>query len=197
MRKTIVLAVATLFVTSLALAANNGNSGSPSVSGNAVAAAYVVVNPSLSVQSSTPSVNMGTLATGSATAMFTWRIDTNQESVNFYIEATNLYKGDDPTSTLVPPIAINLGVPAHFSADNANPFSSSTSDPQWTSTPGVPIPGNNGASFPTVASGVVCFESSQSGVFSQNVYTTITYLNTNAEQPQGQYGGRVRFTVLL
>ncbi|MCY2929535.1 MAG: hypothetical protein NTV86_08585, partial [Planctomycetota bacterium] len=115
----------------------------------------------------------------------------NQQFVTLYVEASDLFKGDDPTGTSVTPIPLNTTVPAVISPEHANPANLGSNKAPWTG-PGLAI-GN----FLTQKTLPILFESSQNNHFSQNVGVTVTWNQNDPEKPQGQYGGRVRLTAVL
>jgi len=154
----------------------------------ATAQVYVTVSPNVSLTPVTSLVNAGTVETGEVTADVVFTIDANQEQASFYVEASPLYKGDDPTNTAVAPIALQDG---SISVANGNPLAGYTNCLTFGAT-GAPING-----FPTLLSNTIPFESSQDGTFSQNVTVAIDWMQPNPQQPTGQYSGWVRLTALL
>jgi len=185
MKKLTVLAVALLFV---AVAAT---SASADTSNSAVASVYVDVVSNVSLSSVTPLVSLGSVQRGIFPAILTWRVDANQEAVSFFLEASNLFKGDDPTDPTVKPIKVATYIPASIIAEEGNEMQSGDNKAMW-GPAGTPI-----GAYPTVATEAVNYESSQNGHFSQNVTTTIMYNQDDPEQPMGQYSGKVRFTAFL
>jgi hypothetical protein len=185
MKKLTVLAVALLFV---AVAVT---SASADTSNSAVASVYVDVVSNVSLSSVTPLVNLGSVQTGFFPAVLTWRVDANMEAVSFFIEASDLYKGDDPTDPTVAPIPLATFMPARITAEEGNEMASGDNKAFWQGT-GAPI-----GAYPTSATEAVTYESSQNGHFSQNVTTVLTYNQVDPEQPMGQYSGKVRFTAFL
>lgn len=157
----------------------------------AVASVYVQVVPNVSVATVTPLLDLGTVQTGFFSAVLTWKVDANMESVKFFLEASNLYKGDDPLNSTVAPIPVAVNQPAKINAQFGNEINSGDNMALWGAA-GDPI-----GAYPTVATETVTYESSQNGHFSQNVITTIAYFQPDPEQPTGQYSGKVRLTVLL
>jgi hypothetical protein len=185
MKKLTVLAIALLF------AAFAVTSASADTSNSAVASVYVDVVSNVSLASSTPLVNLGSVQTGLFPAILTWRVDANQEAVSFFLEASNLFKGDDPTDPTVKPIPVATFIPASIIAAEGNEMQSGDNKAAW-GPAGTPI-----GAYPTVATEAVTYESSQNGHFSQPVTTTIMYNQSDPEQPMGQYSGKVRFTAFL
>ncbi len=119
-------------------------------------------------------------------------VHANKQEVTFFAEASNLFKADDPTGTTTPPIPVDIAVPATLRPDNGNPLNGDNNKLAWGS-PGSPIAG-----FPSAGVTVQkLFQSSQPGVFSQNVTLTVTYNQDNPERPVGQYSGKVKLTGLL
>jgi len=185
MKKLMTLAIAVLFIAGMATVALADQSG------NAVSSVYVQVVPNVSILASTPLVDLGSIQTGQFSAALTWRVDANMEAVRFFIEASNLYKGDNPLDTTVAPIPVATSMPASIIAQFGNEMNAGDNKAEWGSA-GSPI-GN----YPTVTTETVSYESSQNGHFSQNVVTTIYYNQPDPEQPTGQYSGKIRLTILL
>ncbi|MCY2924646.1 MAG: hypothetical protein NT031_04280, partial [Planctomycetota bacterium] len=70
---------------------------------SAVGKVLVVVDPNVKVAiAADPSpVNW---QTGDVSVNLTFQVDANQQFVTLYVEASDLFKGDDPTGTSVAPI---------------------------------------------------------------------------------------------
>lgn len=185
MKRFTILAVALLFISFAATTASADEIRS------AVASVFVTVDPNVAIFSATPIVDLGSIQTGSFPAVLTWRVDANQEAVSFFLEASALYKGDDPTNEEVAPIPLNMAFPATIKPALGNEINSGDNKAAWIGT-GVPI-----GDYPTSLTETVRYESSQNGHFSQEVMTTIWYTQPDAEKPTGQYSGKIRMTVLL
>jgi len=187
MKRTLFLMISALAVAGLMMAATvNGET-----EGAATAHVYVVVDPNVAVSSLTPIVSAGSVQTGDVTATIEFRVDANKESVYLYVDASDLWKGDDPLGTEVAPIPLNLSEGAEIDPDNANPMEGGSQVAQFTSTQ-TDIDG-----FPAVSTDPICFESSQDGHFSQRVVVIVKWLQTDHEKPMGEYSGKVRLWALL
>jgi hypothetical protein len=184
-KKLTILAVALFFI---AVAVSPA---SADTTNSAVASMYVNVVSNVAISSATPLVNLGSIQKGFFPATFVWRIDSNNEAVSFFLEASNLYKGDDPTDTVVKPIRLATAIPVSFTIENGNEMASGDNKGSWTGI-GKPI-----GIYPTAVTENVAYESSQNGHFSQNLTTVLTYNQSDQEQPMGQYSGKVRLTAFL
>ena len=72
---------------------------------------FATIDPNVSlIPSSTLEINAGTYQTGDITAQVGFRVDANKEQVEFYVEASELFKGADPTDATVAPIPLKGGV---------------------------------------------------------------------------------------
>ena len=74
----------------------------------AVCRVRVEVDPNVAVRPVELFVDAGSVQTGEFTAMCLFRVDANKQMVNLSAEASNLYKGDDPTNDDVAPIPLVL-----------------------------------------------------------------------------------------
>lgn len=146
---------------------------------------FLAADPDISVSPLMSSVDMGSVQTGQIHGYFPFRVDANCQNLYFQASASYLYKGDDPTTPVVPPIMLDLtpGVVVELSAggpvggeDNVLEYT----DPCYID------------AFPGLVTQTTEFESSQPGHFSQNVLLTITWDQNDYEKPMGQYSGRVR-----
>lgn len=184
MKKFAVLAVALfavcLFVPNVSFADN---------SANATAGVYVDVNPNVGLVPTVANVGIGTIQTGSFSALVGFRVDANTEKVKFNAAATNLYKGDDPLSKDVDPIPLD-GAGIMFSIDNGSPVQGGTGLMPYN---GVGVIG----SYPSQTTGDITFESSQKGHMSQNVYLKLGWVQPDAEKPMGEYSGKVKLTAMV
>lgn len=159
--------------------------------GNATADIVVRVNPNVTVGVLTAIVDAGTVQTGTFTATIRYRIDANVEAVALYVEASPLYKGNDPTNTDVAPIPLNLTAGATIAAANANPINAGTNVANFIN------PTALVRNFPAAGTETIVFESSQNGHFSQDVTVAVSWLQDDPEKPQGEYSGVVRLTALI
>ena len=167
------------------------NTSFADTSGCAVADVYVIVDPNITVGANTPIVSAGTVQTGDFSALINFRIDANKESVCIYVEASPLYKGNDPSNNEVLPIPLNLSEGVVIDPANANPFAAGSNVASYIGA-GDPIDG-----FPTQRTETICFESSQNGHFSQDVLVTVVWNQNDPEKPMGQYSGKVRMCAML
>jgi hypothetical protein len=158
---------------------------------NATTKVFVTVDPNVAVRADQTIWDLGSVQQGGFSALVTWRVDANSQFVNMQLEASDLYKGDDPTNDEVSPIPLAVSTPASVRPANGNETNSGDNLLAWDGGPG----DVNG--YPTQKTEVGTFESSQSGHFSQQVTTTVRYTQNDPEKPQGQYSGVVRLYVLL
>jgi hypothetical protein len=185
MKKLLILTVVLLFVSTMFAAEPTPTSA------RATSSVYIQVAPAIAVSSATPLVDLGSIMSGMFSATLTWRVDANQEAVQFFLEASDLYKGDNPLDGTVAPIALNTFMKAGIIAEAGNEMNAGDNQAAWVSV------GDNIGSYPTKKTETVSYESSQNGHFSQNITSTIFYIQPNPEQPTGQYSGKVRLTAIL
>lgn len=171
------------FILALALLAFAG-SALADTEGMATAHVYVNVNPNVAVGVITPNVDLFTVQTGIFCGQIIYRIDANSEQVCLAVGPTYLYKGNDPTDPTVAPILLALDEGVVIEPTDANPLNG---DPNVADYMFEFI--FNG--FVGVQTEFICFESSQPGYFSQDVYVTVCWDQDDPEKPQGQYSGFV------
>lgn len=172
----------------LSFAVSMAASGSRSSSGVGKVLVNVEPNVKVDIVENPPPIHH---QTGDVTVTLTFQVDANQQTVAMFVEASDLYKGDDPSGVGVAPIPLNRAVPAVIEPEHANPVNLASNQASWTGT-GSPIGG-----FATARSAAILFESSQNNRFSQNVDVSVSWNQNDPEKPQGQYGGRVRLTAVL
>lgn len=145
---------------------------------------YVDVVSNIAVSVITANVNLGSIQMGTFPGEVTFRVDANAEAVNLSAAATQLYKGDDPTDPTVSPIPLWTSYGALIEPTDASPIHGGSNVGMFTS----PF---NYDGFLGMQSEYITFESSQQGYFSQNVFVTVAWNQTDAEKPQGEYSGFV------
>jgi hypothetical protein len=162
------------------------------LSGQATAHVRVLVNPNVGITAVNTTIDAGTIQTGNFTASIDFKVDANLQEVSFQVDASPLYKGDDPTSTIVLPIPLNLSAGALIQPANGNATGGHSNVAAFSGGTGPIIQG-----FPTSATEVVQFSSSQNNHFSQNVNVKVVWNQGDPELPTGEYSGIVQVTALL
>jgi len=161
------------------------------MSGSAQSTVLVTVNPNIAVRANASAVNVGSIQRGMFWADVSFRIDANEEAINMFVEASDLWKGSDPAGTEVAPIPVMSSMAVAITPQYGNEMDAGDNAANWEGT------GEAIGSFPTSKTETVTFESSQDGHYSQDVSYRIFYNQDDNEKPQGEYGGKVRLTVLL
>ena len=152
--------------------------------GSATAHVFLQVNPNIAVQAIDANLNLGTLQTGDVSLPITFRIDANTEAVSIAGLVTDLYKGDDPTNKDVAPIVVDLSRGFPINPTNAHQLAGGSGIANYLDQ--LDFNGYNSHSTE-----LLTFESSQNGHFSQDVFVSPSWLNTDNEKPQGEYSGFV------
>lgn len=141
----------------------------------------------------------------------TFEVHGNTQYVDFYVEATCLYKGSTSTSINIIPIS---GSGATVVASDGQPVDGDAELLDWVTgalTWQVLPDTDTGIGVTTLdADGVIQingmqgnqsevrrYESGQGGSFSQDVSVTCEWENPNTELPVGQYGGYVKLTAIV
>lgn len=159
---------------------------SPVLSGEAIAHVRVDVVPNIAVGVITSDVDAGQIAFGEFPAEIIFRIDANVESVKLQVIATDLFKGDVPTSEFKIPVKnTTSGDGAVVQPAFGNPMDGHSSTLAWLNS--TTLNGMTGWE-----SEMVPFESGQRGHFSQEVAVTVTYDQIDPELPTGEYSGFVK-----
>lgn len=175
MKKLLVILLA-LAVTSIA------RPTSASTSASVVFSVHVTVAPSITVAVPHCDVEAGAIGTGEFEAQMLLRVDANMDKVGIFVEASDLFKGDDPSGADVAPIPVKA---AKLEAENPGP---THDDGDRTDFRGVGTPIGD---FQTKKTNTVWIEGSrQFGV-------GVLYFQADPERPQGEYSGKIRLTALL
>ncbi len=127
--------------------------------------------------------------TGDLAVTLTFNVEANSQDVGLFVEASDLHLGDDPATA--DPVKLKASAPPRIVPQYARPLDQSGGSAAWEA-PGVPVGG-----FSTTAGRQVRFESFQPGRFSQGVDVTVVWDQDDPRKTPGQYGGRVRLTVLV
>ena len=146
------------------------------------------VVPNIAVSGPVDYQNIGQVAAGDAgkiVALIPFRVHANTEAVRLQICATDLYKGNDPTSTYIIPLCqdvtpevITTEAEAIGQADNTLPWDLATPYASH---------GQNG-----LCTEAIIFESGQNGTFSIDFDVKVAWQNDDPELPQGYYTGYVK-----
>ncbi|MBL7048480.1 MAG: hypothetical protein ISR96_02990 [Nitrospira sp.] len=161
------------------------------LTGDATAHVFAVVNPNVTMSTNTPIVDAGSIQTGDFTATINFGVHANKEAVTLFVEASPLFKGDDPLNSEVLPIPLNFSEGVVIDPANANPMAGADNIADYLGA------GANIGDFPTAVTEAIEFESSQNNRFSQDVLVIVTYNQDDPEKPMGEYSGAVRLTALL
>jgi hypothetical protein len=159
---------------------------------NSSSTAHVIisVNPNVAVNTvADPAIQQ--VQSGAIEVVITYLVEANLQECSLFVEASDLFKGDDPTNTDVAPIPLDTTVPAVIDPANANPMNGGSPNAAWVGA-GSPI-----GQYQTQLSETIEFESSQNNHFSQEVDVTVTWDQNDPEKPTGQYSGMVRLTALV
>jgi hypothetical protein len=160
------------------------------LSSSSTAHVIINVNPNVGV-STIADPDIQNVQTGQIEVTITFLVEANLQEACIYVEASDLFKGDDPTNDDVAPIKLDTTVPVTISPVNANPLNGGSNLASWIG-PGTPI-----GPYSTQLSETICFESSQNNHFSQEVDITVTWDQDDPEKPTGQYSGMVRLAALV
>ncbi len=151
---------------------------------------FVTVSPNITL-SGQAHVDAGSVQTGDFTAECIFRVDANTQQIQIYAEASDLYKGNDPTAPEVAPIPLNISAPVGVYLVNGSPLGTAASELPYTTAAG----DING--FPTLITSSLGLESSQNNHFSQEVTLTFTWNQDDPEKPMGEYSGFVKMAAMV
>ena len=152
---------------------------------------FVTVDPNVGVQPLLSSVDAGSVQTGDFSATCIFRVDANKQEVTFQVEASDLYKANDPTGSEVAPIPLNLSAGVEVKPVNGNATGGATNILAYTDETAT----CNG--FPTLKTVQQEYSSSQNNHFSQDVSVKVTWNQDDPERPTGEYSGCVKLCAFL
>ena len=163
---------------------------------------YAKVNPNLTITPNEVAPVELTVQGDDIAGTVNFMVHANVQEVSFSVEATCLYKADDPTSPHIIPIA---GTGALVQPAVGNAKAPADNDLDWIGDVTVAVGNGDGTvtiTSPNIGLGihgmtsntteVQVFESGQSNRFSQNVAVTCEWEQIELELPTGQYSGFVR-----
>ena len=180
----------------------------PSGAGSAETEVFTDVTAGILITGDTDRLDLGTdfAGTGIVTGVIPFEVHANVQEVTFYVLATALYKGDDPTS--------EYGIPVSGDGCDVDPEEGNATDGDnhllWD--PAAPMTANNTANDGTViigggvnyGNGFLAvyseqkeFESGQNNRFSQGVDVTVEWTNAEEELPVGMYSGFVKLVGIV
>jgi hypothetical protein len=131
-----------------------------------------------------PQVDLGRVQTGMFCGWIRWRVDANTEAIRFCFAASDLYKGDDPFNSAVPPIPLYMDYGVEFDAEYGNPALGQSAVRPFRGQTTI-------GDFPAYQTDYITIESSQNGHFSQYLTTHVCWYQDDPEKPTGQYSGAV------
>ncbi len=146
----------------------------------------------IAVTPTDPTVQISASSLGDFSGSFSFFIESNTPGVSVHAIITKLYKGTDPNDTTVKPIDVNTASGVEFSPFSANASAGSDLNATFTSTTTINKPSGL---FEAHQTELVNLESSQAGVFNQDVEVTATWTIDNTARPAGVYGGYVQLFV--
>jgi len=162
---------------------------------------FVTISSQISVQpgpelGGANSINLSTpVSQGEFDIVVPFRVDANSQEVFFTVNASNLYKQDDPNSPNFIPLDATKGVVLTSPTGQAGPLNGGSTTLPLASGPSVD-------GFPTLMTPTVEYQSSQAGVFSLEMDVTVWWNTTTnptlgAQLPAGQYSGIVELTAAI
>ena len=134
------------------------------------------------------------IQTGRFNIKIPFRIDANTQFIKITVVVSNLYKADDPNSS-VPPI-VPSGPRAGLDGVGVVPANGNESGGSGDNFLVFTTSGDIGA-FRGRQTETGTFESSQAGKFSQDVIVTAWWLQDDPEKPIGDYSGFVKLTAAV
>jgi hypothetical protein len=152
------------------------------------------VAPSVSVNSYASRVNIGTVTTGDFSGTFTFSIQANTPLISLQVLATNLYKDSDPSISDITPIKVNQAAGVDIHATAATSIDGSGGNAAFGSSDTLNKPNGIFTGYKTEA---VKLESTQQGVFDQDVDLRVTWTQDESIKPAGTYGGYIVLYVSL
>ena len=152
------------------------------------------VEPSISVISYASRVHIGTVSTGDFSSTFSFAVEANTPVVALQLLATNLYKNSDPTITAINPIRVNRAAGIDINARAAKTIDGSNWNASFDNSETLNKPEGIFLGFRTEE---VKLESTQAGIFNQDVDLRVTWTQDESIKPAGRYGGYIVLYVSL
>ena len=140
----------------------------------------VEILPNIAVEAG-GDIRLAALQTGDVSGDLPFRIDANTQWILLTVQASNLYKGNDPNSSYI--IGLDATVPAEISVVGGNPVPY----PAEFMEPVDVFSGFNGFATEEIA-----IENGDNGHFSQDLSIALSWLNEDPELPMGDYSGWVK-----
>ncbi|MDH5256919.1 MAG: hypothetical protein OEX07_02895 [Gammaproteobacteria bacterium] len=147
---------------------------------------FIAVTPAIST------VNISTSPIGDFGGSFSFLVESNTPNVSVHAIITNLYKDTNPNDTRVKPIDVNTTAGVDLSPLSASASPGSDLNASFTSTTSVNKPSGIFSAHQTEQ---VNLESTQSGVFNQDIELSVTWTIDETIRPAGVYGGYVQLFV--
>jgi len=165
-------------------------------SANATATVYANIVPNISVSGPTVAVNLAGTGNGFAAGQeipgnIQFTVHANSQEVDMQVVATDLYKGDDPTSTFRIPIS---STGAQITCAAGSQLHGGSGLLPWQTTP---PPGMIPASWTGAVSQIGTFTAGTNGTFSQAVTVGLSWKTSDFELPQGEYSGFVKLIAMV
>jgi hypothetical protein len=199
MKQLVIVAFAMIAVAAFAPATfaleDDGSAGA-----SAIVNVSVNVNPLISV---TPgpelaggtTIQYGSVGQGNFAILVPFSVNANSQELILQVNASNLYKADDPTTSNYIPVNLSAGAIVSSPTGQASPIKFGSTQLPYTGTSTV-------GGFPTVMTSAVEYQSSQAGVFSQEIDVTVTWNTTanpilGSELPTGEYSGVVQLIATI
>ncbi len=152
------------------------------------------VEPSISVTSYASRVHIGTISTGDFSSTFSFAIEANMTIVALQVLVTNLYKDSNPSTTAFNPISVNRSAGIDINAPAAKIIDGSGWNAAFSNSETFNKPEGIFSGFRTEQ---VKLESSQQGIFDQDVDLRVTWTQDESIKPAGRYGGYIVLYVSL
>lgn len=152
------------------------------------------VEPSISVTSYASRVHIGTISTGDFSSTFSFAVEANMPVVALQVLATNLYKDSNPSTSSTNPISVNQSAGIDINAPAAKIIDGSGWNAAFSNSETLNKPEGIFSGFRTEQ---VKLESSQQGIFDQDVDLRVTWTQDESIKPAGRYGGYIVLYVSL
>jgi hypothetical protein len=141
--------------------------------------------------SASADINLGCVGVGNVTGKVCFEVDANIQILNFRAAATDLYRDDNPSSVYKIPVA---GTGAQITCQYGRQIPSGTGLLAWQADPS---PSMLPAGWTGAVSETGTFESGQNGAFSQPVWVTVQWDQSDAALPAGRYSGFVKLAAAV
>lgn len=150
------------------------------------------LDPYIAVVPSSPTVQITSTRVGDFNGVFNFVVESNTAAVSVHAVVTKLYKDTNPNNNEVKPIDVNRSAGVDLMPVSAEAVGGSDLNAAFTATTTVNKPTGTFEAYKTEQ---VDMQSTQQGIFNQDIELNVTWTRDETVRPAGVYGGYVQLFV--